>query len=84
MVEGDTLMIVTCQHCKEEVDVSMYFYNHMITKEQFLPTDAVEYKAFVIGKAICPFCGAEINKKFSSIISRKDIIRLAIGKEINK
>ena len=74
-------MLITCQHCKQEVDVPMYFYNHMIIEEHFFLSNATEYKAFVIGKAICPCCGSEINEKFSSIIDDTDIVKLAIGKE---
>lgn len=77
-------MLITCQYCKEEVDVSMYFYNHMITEEHFFLSNATEYKAFVIGRAICPCCGSEINEKFSSIIYNTDIVKLAIKKENNK
>jgi uncharacterized protein (UPF0212 family) len=77
-------MLTTCQNCKEEVDVAMYFYNHMITKEKYFLTQATEYKALVTGKAICPCCGMDIKKTFSSIISNKDIVKLAIWKETHK
>ena len=77
-------MLITCQSCKQEADVAMYFYNHMIAKEEYSLSQTTEYRARVNGKAICPYCGAEINKTFSSIISNKDIVELAIWKEVHK
>ena len=77
-------MTITCKHCKETVDVSMYFYNHCIFMGERYMTSNKEYTAFVRGKAICPCCGSEINKAFESTISYKDIEKLAIGKEDNK
>jgi uncharacterized protein (UPF0212 family) len=47
-------------------------------------TPVEEYTAVVKGKATCPRCGSGINEVFASIISNKDIVRLAIGKENNK
>lgn len=77
-------MRIACQRCKEEVDVAMYLYNHMITKEQSLFEGLTEYRAAVLGKAICPCCGNEMHEKFSSLITGADIAELAIGKELNK
>lgn len=77
-------MTIICKHCKETIDVPMYFYNHCIfTRENYMTTNK-EYTAFVRGKAICPYCGLEINKIFESNIYNKDIERLAIGKEDDK
>lgn len=73
-------MKIKCK-CKEEVDVNMYFYDVHI----FNTANELGYKyseAHCRGKAICPLCGHEINEYFSSIIDSKDIIKLAVGKEI--
>ena len=72
-------MRITCKHCKQEVEVPMYFYNSRITSDSFLQFGTVEYKAFVDGKAICPVCGTEIRETFCSTISTDDIIWLATG-----
>lgn len=72
-------MRITCEICKEEVDVSMYFYDTRVDKAQFLPSDPILYRAVTNGRAICPSCGADISKTFSSFISSRDIVRLAIG-----
>ena len=77
-------MRITCQNCKEEVDVAMYFYNQLIATEEIFLTQTREYEARVRGKAICPCCGSEINETFSSIIPYSKIIELATGKETNK
>ena len=74
-------MRITCRHCKEEIDVAMYFCNHIITKESSFCDRYIEYEAAVTGKTICPCCGTEINERFSSTIYNDDIVRLAIGKE---
>ena len=76
-------MNITCKRCKEEVDVSMYFYDAQIIKTSFLPTDAETYGAVSRGKAICPLCGYEMHEYFKSVISPREIIELAVGKETN-
>jgi hypothetical protein len=73
-------MITTCKCCREEVEVNMFFYNRKILSTRLMPDDLEDYRAVVRGRAICPCCGAEINEEFSSLISRRDIVRLAIGK----
>lgn len=75
-------MLITCKHCKETVDVSMYFYDHCIQTKTAYMTPIAEYTAIVRGKAICPCCGSGINEIFESIISNKDIVGLAVWKEI--
>lgn len=77
-------MIVNCYYCKEDVDVALYFHQHIITSTTFHNYGTIEYKASAVGKAICPCCGYEISKSFSSIISNKDIVKLATGKELIK
>jgi hypothetical protein len=49
----------------------------MITKHQDFPHDAVEYTALVRGKAICPFCGLEIQETFEKLVTKTDIIKIA-------
>lgn len=77
-------MLIICKHCKETVDVPMYFYDHCIQTKILYMEPISEFTALVKGKAICPSCGSAINEVFKSIISNKDIVRLAIGKENNK
>lgn len=72
-------MITTCRACRNDVNVPMYFYDIRITTEVFIPGDANEYRAVALAKATCPRCGEEINEKFSSVITRGDIVWLAIG-----
>lgn len=78
-------MIVTCDKCKEKVEVNMYLYNANIVKtsDHF---HLVEYwEARCRGKAICPNCGVEIHKDYARPIETSDIIQLAMwtvgGKE---
>lgn len=72
-------MKITCKACKKEVKVSMYFYDERIERRQFLPSDPVEYRAVADGKAICPACGADICERFSTLISDRTIVWLAMG-----
>lgn len=74
-------MKVTCSRCKIESDLKFYFYDQMITKHQYFPEDAIEYTALVRGKAICPFCGQEIQETFEKLVTKTDIIRIATGGE---
>ena len=69
-------MKVTCNNCKQEVEVPMYFYNERITTTSYLQFNTEEYKAFIDGKAICPLCGNTMHEIFHSIISKEDIIWL--------
>ena len=77
-------MKIICKYCKNTVDIPMYFYDHRIHTATDFMTTAKEYTSVIWGKAICPCCGSEINEMFSSVISKRDIERLAIGKEINQ
>ena len=73
-------MRITCNCCKEEVEVALYFYNQEIAVVDYFPSAEKGYRAATSAKAICPCCGVEINKRFASEISSNDIVQLAIGK----
>ena len=75
-------MKLTCKNCKEEVDVSMYFYDSQIINQTYFLSNTVEYTAVTRGKAICPLCGHEMHEYFKSAISPREIIELAVGKEM--
>lgn len=76
-------MKVTCPRCKNEPAVYLYYYDAQITTHQYIPMNinSIEHTARVKGKAICPFCGVEIVKTFDKVISKEDIIRLAVPEE---
>lgn len=71
------LIQVTCNKCKEKVNVPLYFYDTRIIVEDNPTTMHREYIASAIGKAICPCCGNEIREHFSSEITQSDIISMA-------
>ena len=70
-------MIVTCDKCKEEVQVNMYLYDASICKKSDVFHLAEYWEACCRGKAICPCCGAEIHKYYARPIETSDIIQLA-------
>jgi hypothetical protein len=70
---------VTCDKCKQKVDVAMYYYDAHITTHDVV--DVQYYRAVVNGKAICSRCGSEIKKTFHSEIPVEAIIKLAARKE---
>lgn len=72
-------MIITCDKCKEEVQVNMYFYDVNICKESNPFYFAEYWEACCRGKAICPCCGYEIQRRYVRPIEPNDIIKLAIG-----
>ena len=72
-------MIVTCDRCKEEVQVNMYFYGEEVNKNIVIFSCAEYWEARCRGKAICPNCGVEIHKCYANSIEPRDIIKLAIG-----
>ena len=72
-------MKITCKHCKQEVEVPMYFYNARITTQTYLQFGTEDYRAIIDGKAICPLCGIEMREIFHSSISDEDILWLATG-----
>ena len=74
-------MIVTCDKCKKEVQVSMYFYDTNICKTTAAWDLHEYYEARCWGKTICPCCGTEINRYYSRPVENSDIIKLAVGEE---
>lgn len=71
------LIKVTCNKCKEEVAVPLYFYDVRILVEDNPTTMHREYTASALGKAICPYCGAEIHEHCRCPIFNDDIKDLA-------
>ena len=70
------LIKVTCNKCKQEVAVPLYFYDvRIIVEEDF--NHSKSYVASALGKAICPCCGNEIYEQCRSPIFNDDIIKLA-------
>ena len=68
---------VTCNKCKEEVFVPLYFYDVRILVEEDPASMRREYTASAIGKAICPCCGNEIREHCHNPIFDDDIKDLA-------
>lgn len=68
---------VTCNRCKEEVVVPLYFYDVRIVVEDNPMNMNREYTASAMGKAICPCCGNEIREHCRNTIYDDDIIKLA-------
>lgn len=72
-------MKVTCNNCKNEVEVSMYFNNaRIITRHATLYLEE-DYIASIDGKAICPICGNHIGEIFHRRITDDDILWLTTG-----
>lgn len=73
------LIRTTCEKCKEEAEVAFYFYDvRVLTERIFGTSDEFEYTASASGRSVCPHCGAEIRKQFSSTLFRGDLIELAL------
>lgn len=70
---------VTCNKCKEEVTVPLYFYDVRIIMEEDPNYHNKSYtaSASALGKAICPRCGNEIREHCRNPIFNDDIIDLA-------
>ena len=77
------MITITCNHCKNEITVPMYFSDVKITNESYMTFNTVEYRAIAAGKAICPMCGNEVREVFSNVFSSQDIIDFAT-KRYNK
>jgi hypothetical protein len=72
---------VMCEHCKAEVPVMLYFYDaRILTHESGLFSNGSYYEAEVQGRSTCPYCGAEVKKRFSKLITKEDIIDLTGGR----
>ena len=69
-------------NCKQEVRVAFYFYNEQIVTHDSVVCADHYYEAIVNGKAICPFCGKEINEIFHKTINKESIINMAVGELI--
>ena len=76
-------MRTTCDNCKCDVEVSMYFNNARIVTETCHRILEEDYIAMIDGKAICPVCGHYIYKIFHQRITDDDILWLTTG-EISK
>lgn len=72
-------MKLTCENCKCDVEVSMYFNNARITTRHATLDFEEDYTAFIDGKAICPACGHYITKIFHCRITDDDILWLTTG-----
>lgn len=79
------LIRTTCDKCKEEADIAFYFYDARILPRDMTGTmDSVEYAALALGRSMCPYCGTEIRRQFTSALFRGEIIELATRKEIKR
>jgi hypothetical protein len=71
------LIKTTCNQCKEEVFVPLYFYDVRIIVEDDPTNMARYYTASACGKATCPCCGNEIREHCRNPIFDDDIKDLA-------
>ena len=77
------MLKITCNKCKQEVTVPLYFYDiRILTRDELMYRDK-EYVASAIGKAICPCCGNEIYEHCSNPIFNDDIVALATRRYSN-
>ena len=75
------MLVIECDNCKEEVTVNMHISNPIINFQKDGFKNIVCYIAKAKGRAICPKCGAEIEKYFESEIYPSDVINLALRRE---
>ena len=75
-------MRITCPACKNEHDLSLYFYDAQINKID----DPVFCNSYAVArcraKAICTTCGQEIQEYYEREIPKSIIIKLATGEEV--
>ena len=72
-----------CPMCGQRVAVIPYFHNERVVC--FTDITNSEYDVSVNLKAVCPSCGATINKTYANILSKQDICELALkGREVKK
>lgn len=73
---------VTCNNCRQEVRVIMYFNNEKILiSESFHEPGKKYYGVMCYGDALCPACGEIIRARYDRTLSREDIIKLAVGED---
>ena len=71
------ILRLTCNTCKSEVDVSLYYTDYYIETNSYHSFSEREYVATARGKAICPCCGKELYADFRHTLSQDEIIELA-------
>lgn len=71
------MLKITCNKCKQEVTVPLYFFDIRILTEEEPMYRTKSYVASAIGKAICPCCGNEIREHCRNPIFDDDIVALA-------
>ena len=81
MQKGKITLQITCNTCKETVAVNMHLSNPSINFLRDGFNDRIMYTARAKGRAICPNCGAVIEKRFESEICPSDVIDLALRRE---
>ena len=69
-------MKITCDKCKEKIETTMYFHNENVVITEYPLSGGKEYNAVVWGRFFCPVCGAPNDHKFTSLISKTDIINM--------
>ena len=73
------MVMTQCEHCKEEVEVNMFYHDSHITSVIASIFHNQYYTAMVEGRFICPKCGQTVDKHYQKDISERDIIKLARG-----
>ena len=73
------MVMTQCEHCKEEVEVNMFYHDSRITSITASIFHHQYYTAMVEGRFICPKCGQTVDKHYQKDIKQKDIIKLARG-----
>lgn len=75
------MLVIKCNTCKEEITVNMYMSQPTVNFHRDGFNNRISWSARVKGRAICPKCGAEIEKHFESEICSLDVIDLALRGE---
>lgn len=71
-----------CRYCKQEFEVTPYFSDARIYVDEDPCSLTQEYVAEAKGKMVCPYCGELIQHTFKATVTNKEIITLALGREI--
>lgn len=77
------MLKIDCNTCKEEIIVNMHMSQPTINFHRDGFNDRISWSARVMGRAICPECGAKIEKRFESEIYPSDVIDLALRREVH-